>query len=89
MATTFTLSQSYSLERMQYCYEHIYMDKQHLHGVVTLHALQLHLDAAATTCVFKVLDFHALLCPLIMTLMFTSSFHTFCFQVLGGKPLEM
>ena len=61
MATTFTLSQSHSLERMQYCCEHIYMDKQYPHGVMTLHALQLHLGAAATACVLKVLDFHALL----------------------------
>jgi len=61
MATTFTLSQSHSLERMQYCCEHIYMDKQHLHGVMTLHALQLHPGAAASACVLKVLDFHALL----------------------------
>ena len=51
----------HSLERIHYCCEHIYMDKQYLHGVVTLYALQLHPDAAATACVLKVLDLHALL----------------------------
>jgi len=46
---------------MQYYCEYIYMDKQYPHGVMMLHALQLHLGAAATACVLKVLDFHALL----------------------------
>jgi len=62
MASTFALSQDHGLERVQYGSEHIYIDKQHLHNVLTLHALQLHACAAAAPCVLNVLDFHVLLC---------------------------
>lgn len=62
MAITFALSQEHGLERVQYGCEHIYTDKQHLHGVVTVRALQLLAGAAPAACVLKVLDFHVQLC---------------------------
>ena len=62
MASVFALSQDHGLERVQYGCERIYMDKQHLHSVVSLHALLQVPCAAAAPCVLKVLGFHALLC---------------------------
>jgi hypothetical protein len=62
MVSVFALSRDHGLERVQYGCERIYMDKQHLHGVVSLHALQQVPGAAPAPCVLKVLGFHAQLC---------------------------